>query len=462
MYPHLEKLDFYYTLFLKTGYFLTGGIYVNIFSRLKYFIRNLSLTDPKSWDRSLWNLIGSQSLSGENVTESTALTYSAVWDAVELISSAIAALPLQLIQGQSTNKRIATDRRLYRVMHSQWNPYMTAKRGRECQISHVLTWGNGYAEIVRNGYDEVVELWPITPNRVKPQMVNGQLIYEIKMTGSSLPDVTLPREKVLHIIGPSYDGFIGYSRIAMARKSIGLGMAMETFGSNFFGNGTNPSMVVSHPGQLKDPTTFRKALTDVYSGLGKSHRLMLLEEGMKVEKYGIPPNDCQFLESRQFHISDVARWFNLPPHKLKDLTKSSFNNIESEDASFIRDRLLPDLVDLEQSYDMQLLSESDRNLSGRGGLYFKHNIKGLMRADTASRTAFYQAMLDRGVFSINEVRELEDMEPIKGGDVHMVQMNMTTLENAGKQQEIKQLPSPERLPKKGNGQDKDAQQEGRP
>lgn len=393
----------------------------------------------------LWNLAGSQSASGETVTEYTSLTYSAVWNATELIAGTIAALPLNLMQGQGKADRIADDIKLHGVMHNKWNPVMTAKRGRECLIAHVLLWGNGYAEIVRNNYGEVVELWPITPDRVTPRMENGALTYSIKMTGQG--DIVLPRERVLHILGPSFDGIIGYSRIAMARKSIGLGMAMETFGSLYFGKGTHPSAVISHPNTLKDPKAFREAVSEVYAGLGNSNQLMVLEDGMTIQKIGIPPEDSQFIESRQFQIPEIARWFNVPPHKLKDLTRSSFNNIESEDASFLRDRILPDLVDLEQSYDMQLLTDTERNRSGRGRLYFKHNVKGLLRADTAARTVFYQSMLDRGVFSINEVRELEDMPPIKGGEIHLVQLNMTSLDNAGKPPEPPKAPTaPEPAP----------------
>jgi len=439
-----------------------GRYYVTTKQDLKkaLAIRNLSLTDPKAWSPSLWNLAGSQSLSGENVTEQTALTYSAVWNAVSLISGTIGALPLHLMQRKGKTKQIVDDRRLYRVMHDQANPYMTAMAFRECLMAHVLTWGNGYAEKVINGYGEVIELWPITPNRVTPFMQDGVLVYRITMpTG---PNVILPRENILHVPGLGFDGFQGYSVIAMARKSLGLSMAMETFGSKFFGNGTNPSMVVSHPGQLKDPKAMREALSAVYAGLGQSHRMMLLEDGMKVEKYGIPPNDCQFLESRQFQIPEVARWFNLPPHKLKDLTRSSFSNIESEQISFVTDSILPWLVRLEANYNMQLLTPSDKSLSGYGRLYFKHIVEGLLRGDATSRAAFYTVMLDKGVFSINEVREKEDMDPVPGGDIHLVPMNMTTLENAGKPPEPKLLPAPEIIPKKGNGKDKETQQEERP
>ena len=431
---------------------------MNLISRVRLFIRNLSLTDEKAWNPTLWNLARYQTESGENINESTALNYSAVYNAVSLISGTIAALPLHLMQRQGDKKKTREDMRIYRVMHDQANEYMTAMAFRECLMAHVLTWGNGYAEIIRNGFGEVTALWPITPDRVIPEMTDGKLVYRIKV-GSE--NIILSREKILHIPGLGFDGFLGYSVVGMASKSIGLGMAMETFGSRYFGAGTHPGIVVSHPGQLKDPAKLRDALSASYSGLGQSHRLMLLEEGMKLEKLGIPPNDSQFLESRQFQIPEIARWFNLPPHKLKDLTKSSFSNIEQEQISFVQDSILPWLVRLEANYNMQLLTPSDKSLSGYGRLYFKHIVEGLLRGDAASRATFYQVLLDRGVFSVNEVRELEDKDPVPGGDIHLVPMNMTTLENAGKPPEPKPLPAPETIPQKGNGKDKGAQQEAR-
>ncbi len=417
------------------------------FDKIKqYFKRDLSLTDPKAWDQSLWNLIGSQSMSGEKVTESTALTYSAVWCAVNLISGTIASLPLHLMQRKGDRKRLADDRIAYQVMHDRANPYMTALVCREVLMAHVLTWGNGYAEIVRNGYGEVKELWPITPNRVSPKMQDGRLVYRIRMDYDQ--DVILPAEKVLHVHGLGYDGFIGYSPIAIARKSLGLSMAMESFGSRYFGAGTHLGAIVSHPGKLSQQAhdNLQTSLVNAYSGLGNTHKLLLLEEGMSVQKYGIPPNDSQFLESRQFQIPEVARWFNLPPHKLKDLTRSSFSNIESEQISFVTDSILPWLVRLEAAFNTQLLTDGDRGLYGRGSLYYKHSVEGLLRGDNASRAAFYSAMFNIGAMSINEIREKEDLDPVTGGDEHFVPMNMQTLEQAGKE------PVPAVLPKPGNGQ----------
>lgn len=407
---------------------------MRILQRLKktaQYFRNLGVDDPKAWDPSLWNLYGVQSLSGETVTEQSALTYSAVWNAVTLIAGTIASLPLHLMQMKAEKKRIASDRVMYRVLHDQANPFMTAKTLRETLMGHILLWGNGYAEKVVNGYGELVQLWPIAPNLVTPMWQDGDILYRVKV---GKEDKYFTRNKILHIPGIGFDGLMGYSVVAMARKSIGLGMAMETFGSLYFGNGTHPGVIVSHPNQLSAAAhaNLKKSLTEGYSGLGQSHRLLLLEEGMRLEKVGVPPEDAQFLESRQFQIPEIARWFNLPPHKLKDLTRSSFNNIESEQRSFYTDTLLPWLVTLEQNYNMQLLTDSDRALSGRGRLYYKHVVEGILRADAAGRGAFYREMFNIGAFSINEIRQLEDKDPIEGGDIHLVPMNMTPLQTAGK------------------------------
>lgn len=421
-------------------------------------IFGLSVTDEKAWNPSLWQLYGSQSLSGETVTEHTALTYSAVWCAVNLISGTIATLPLHLMQRKGERKRIADDRPLYRVLHDEANSYMTAKQFRETILSHVLLWGNGYAEISRNEYGDVVSLWPITPNRVRPQMIDSNVYFAISMPDGQ--DVVLPRDKVLHIAGLGFDGFLGYSPIAMARRSIGLSMAMETFGSRYFGAGTHPGVVVSHPGKLGPEAhrNLKDSLSAGYSGLGKSHRLLLLEEGMKLEKLGVPPNDSQFLESRQFQVTDVARWFNLPPHKIKDLTRSSFSNIEQEQLSFVQDSLLPWLVTLEQAYNQQLLTSYDKSLSGRGRYYTKHVVEGLLRGDSQSRAQYYTAMLTQGVMSINEVRALEDMDPVEGGDIHLVPLNMTTLDRAGEPPEPT-TPEPQQPEQQDPSQDENTDNE---
>lgn len=402
----------------------------NFFQRIKRILA-LKVTDPKAWDPSLWNLRGAQSVSGETVTEETALTYSAVWNAISLISGTVSSLPLHLMQKIGRNRELSDQNSLYFLLHDRPNKFMTAMAFRETMTAHVLSWGNCYAEKQTDAMGDIIALWPIPPNRVLhiEMREDEQLWYEIKL---ETENKWLPRSQILHVPGLGFDGFIGYSPIAMARKSIGLGMAMETFGSNYFGQGTHPGVIVSHPQTLDSQTrsNLKQSLTETYSGLGQSHRLMLLEDGMKIEKVGIPPNDSQFLESRQFQVPEIARWYNLPPHKLKDLTKSSFNNIEQEQISFVIDSILPWLIRFEQNYNMQLLNERQIR---REKLYFHHVVEGLLRGDAKSRALFYQIMKRNGLMTQNEIREKENLNPHDDplADELWVEMNMAPLSRFG-------------------------------
>ena len=401
---------------------------MGIFSFFKDRFQNNRVTDEKMWDSALWNFYHNGTTAGENVDERSALTYSAVFNAISLISGALSSLPLNLMRRSGKTTSHVTNHKLYSILHSKANPYMTAMAVRECMIAHILAWGNGYCEVVYDRMGQISEIWPITPNRIKPQMLDDRLVYEIQVDGQI---IVMERENILHVPGMGFDGFVGYSVVRMAAQSIGLGKAMETFGSNYFGQGTHPGVIVSHPGKLSDTGSknLRDSLSAKYSGLGKAHRLMLLEEGMKLEKLGIPPNDSQFLESRQFQVPEIARWFNLPPHKLKDLSRSSFNNIESEQISYVTDSLLPWAVRIEQNLNMQLLSEQEV----RSGLYFNHIFEGLLRGSSTDRADFYSKMFNIGAMSINEIRAKENLNPVDGGDIHLVPLNMTSLENAGKQ-----------------------------
>jgi len=386
-------------------------------------IQNLGLSDPKAWNSSLWNLQGSQSLSGESVTEATALTYSAIWNAVTLYSGTISTLPLHLLRQDQQKTLHVEEKKLYRVLHDQFNPYMSAQIAREIMIAHLLLWGNAYAEIVRNGYGEIVELWPITPNRVRPFIEDSQVFYEIQVDSQK---VTLAYDKILHIPGLGFDGLVGYSVVAMARKSFGLSMAMETFGSLYFGQGTHVGRILSHPTKLDDKAraNLRESFAGTSEGLAKAHKLMILEEGMKLEKIGVDAEDAQFLQSRTFQISEIARWFNLPPHKLKDLSRSSFSNISQEQISFVTDSILPWLVRIEQNYNMQLLSLDERF---KQKIFTRHNVDGLLRGDPQARAEYYRTMFGIGAMSINMIAEKEGFDPIEGGDDRYIPLNMIPL-----------------------------------
>jgi HK97 family phage portal protein len=402
---------------------------MGLFSKL-FEKRNLSVTDPKAWNPGLWNLYGAQTTSGATVNEENALTSAAVYNAISLISGTVGSLPLHLMQRRGPGTSIETNRQLYYLLHSACNAEMTAMALRETMTAHLLAWGNCFAEKVYDGEGNIIALWPIPPNKVRIDRKNGELIYYVTVNSEEIP---LRRDRMLHIPGLGFDGLQGYSVITLARESIGLGMAMEEFGARWFGNGTHPGVIVSHPGRLGQEAhdNLKGDLTSKYSGLGKSHRLLLLEEGMKIEDVGVPPEDSQFLQSRQFQITDIARWFNLPPHKLKDLSKSSFSNIEQEQISFVQDTMLPLLQRIEQNYNLQLLTDAER----KQHLYFKHNVEGLLRGDSESRGKFYNQMWMIGTMSINEIRAREDLNPIYGGDEYFVPLNMVPLSMAGQQPE---------------------------
>jgi HK97 family phage portal protein len=395
------------------------------FKKLFRIKNDIAVTNDKAWSSTLWNLYGTQNDSGEIINEETALKYSAVFNAITLIASTIASLPLNLMQRRDRATLPLPGNPLFDVLHSKANEYMTAMAFRETILAHVLTHGNGYAEIVRNGYGQVVELWPIPPNRVSPKLFEGELVYEINVGGEI---IVLRRDKILHIAGLGYDGFVGYSVIQMAAQAIGLGKAMETFGAKFFGSGTNPGLVIKHPGRLTEAAhkRLKESIEAAQSGLSKSHRLMLLEEGMTADKSIYPPTDSQFIEGRSFQITDVARWFNVPVHKLKEMSKSSFNNIESEQISFVVDCLRLWCVRLEQAYDTQLLTTNER----RQGIYFTHILEGLLRGSSKDRAEFYGKLFFIGAMTINEIREKENLNPVEGGDTHFVPVNMVTLENS--------------------------------
>jgi len=395
--------------------------------------------------------------AGVDIDEVAALNFSAVWNAIQIISGTIGSLPLHLLRRAGKNTEKMTSESIYGVLHSVANPEMSAMSYREATGAHVVSWGNSYTEIVRSKTGEVVELWPIGPNRVKPERKNDKMFYEISIGGGQ--KVTLPREKVLHIPGLGFDGLMGYSVLNKARESIALGMATEEFGSRYFGDGTHPGVVVSHPLALGPDAhkRLKKDLTNAYSGLGKSHKLLLLEEGMKMENIGIPPEDSQFLQTRQFQTVEVARWFNIDPSKLKDHSRSTFNNIEHLSIMHVVDCITPWMVRIEQCLDMQLLTPEQRQL----GFFFKHNVEGLLRGDTAARAEFYSKMFNIGAYSINEIREKENMNPVDGGDERFVPLNMVPLSMAKEVAVPKPDPEPAQIvapegdeePEEENGRD---------
>ena len=376
------------------------------------------------------------STAGKNVSETSAMQMTAVYACVRILSEAVAGLPLHLYRyGEKGTKEKAIDHPLYHLLHDEPNPEMTSFIFRETLMTHLLLWGNAYAQIIRNGKGEILALYPLMPNRMKVDRDKaGEIVYEYTRSSddvrtSSGSVVLLKAKDVLHIPGLGFDGLVGYSPIAMARNAIGLAMATEEYGAKFFANGATPGGVLEHPGVLKDPARVRESWNSVYQGSGNSHRIAVLEEGMKYTPIGIAPNEAQFLETRKFQINEIARIFRVPPHMVGDLEKSSFSNIEQQSLEFVKYTLDPWVIRWEQSIHRALLAKDEKDT-----MFVKFNVDGLLRGDYASRMNGYAVGIQNGFMSPNDVRELENMDRIPeelGGDRYLCNGNMTPLESAG-------------------------------
>ena len=376
------------------------------------------------------------STSGKSVTERSAMQMTAVYSCVRILAEAIAGLPLQLYRyTDGGGKEKAIDHPLYLLLHDEPNPEMTSFIFRETLMTHLLLWGNAYAQIIRNGRGEVLSLYPLMPNRMTVDRdEHGRLYYAYQMQtddGADLKQgtVILTPEDVLHIPGLGFDGLVGYSPIAMAKNAIGLAIATEEYGSKFFANGATPGAVLEHPGLIKDPEKVRESWNKAFRGSGNANKVAVLEEGMKYTPISIAPEQAQFLETRKFQIDEIARIFRVPPHMIGDLEKSSFNNIEQQSLEFVKYTLDPWVCRWEQAMNRSLLNAAEKS-----GYFIKFNVDGLLRGDYQSRMNGYAVGRQNGWLSANDIRELENMDQIpdeEGGNLYLINGNMTKLQDAG-------------------------------
>ena len=374
--------------------------------------------------------------SGKPVNEHTAMQMTAVYSCVRILAEAVAGLPLHLYKyTASGGKEKALSHPLYFLLHDEPNPEMSSFVFRETLMTHLLLWGNAYAQIIRNGKGEVIALYPLMPNRMSVDRdYSGALYYTYTRYSDEAPTmngmtVTLRPSDVLHIPGLGFDGLVGYSPIAMAKNAIGMAIACEEYGAKFFANGAAPGGVLEHPGTIKDPQKVRDSWNAAYQGSSNSHRVAVLEEGMKYQPIGISPEQAQFLETRKFQINEIARIFRVPPHMVGDLEKSSFSNIEQQSLEFVKYTLDPWVIRWEQAISRALLRPDEKKL------YFaKFNVDGLLRGDYVSRMNGYATARQNGWMSANDIRELENLDripPELGGDLYLINGNMTKLADAG-------------------------------
>ena len=403
------------------------GIISSIFNKRATSKTNGNPQKPQYWVQKLFGGVGNTA-AGVVVDQTSALTSTAVWRAVSLVSQTIGSLPLHMyerIDERSSNK--AATHKLYYVLHSEPNPEQSAIEFKEMLQAHLLTWGRAHAEIAVDGKGNL-QLWPLIPDRVSvlKGKDNKRPQYLI-----SLPEgqqVTLSAQQVFTLRGLGYSLHQSYNVITLFRESLGLTLAAEEFGARFFGNGATLGGVLEHPGQLGEEAhkELRESMENRHQGLDNAHRFMILEEGMKYREIAVPPDKAQYLETRKFQITDVARIIGVPPHKLAEMDRATFSNIEHQAIEFVQDTINPWCVRWEQALSRQLLSDDEKKR-----YYFKHNLAGLLRGDFKTRMEGYSIGRQNGWLSANDVRELEDMNPIKDGDIYLSPLNMVPSDKVG-------------------------------
>lgn len=378
--------------------------------------------------------------SGVMVSPHTALTSTSVFAAVRLLADTVAQLPLLTYQRRADGgKDRYSDHPVSRLLHLQPNPEMSSFRFRQTIFGHAGLWGNGYAEIEwKRGYP--VALWPLRPDGTYVRRQNGALVYDTSIldVDGSYKTYRLPAYRVLHLRGFG-NGYVGYSPIRLHMETIGLEMATRQFGSRFFGNGARPGVVLTHPGRLSDKAVdnMRNAWINAHEGLTNAHRVAILEEGVKLETVGIPPEEAQFLETRRYQLHDIARIYRIPPHLLQDLTQGGHNTVEQLSLEFVTYTLLPLLENFEQELMLSLLVESEID-----SVIVEHLVDGLLRGDFKSRNEGYATGRQGGWLSVNDIRRMENLNPIENGDIYLTPLNM--VEAGGKN------PTPTKGSGKGN------------
>jgi HK97 family phage portal protein len=395
---------------------------MNVFTRFLTSLRSNGWFGPyNSSDPALAALFGRPPVSsGVQVDEQKALNSSVVWACVQLIAGTLGSLPLihyrRLPNG---GKARFTESRLYRLLHDAPNNEMSASTFAETLTAHLLLWGNAFAEIRRDNKGQVGALWPIEPWRVQGER-EGKTLLRYVVDGST----KLELEEMLHIPGLTPDGLWGYSPIQKAREALGLLLAAEKFGGTFFGQGSAFGGILTHPGRLAEPAEakLRASLEARAQGVDRAHNFVILQEGMRYDRIGIPPNDAQFLETRKFQVGEIARWFGVPPHMIGDVERSTSwgTGIEAQNIGFVTYTLRRWLVRFAQEMTRKLISPLERNLQ-----FVEFLVDGLLRGDTTTRYQAYQVGRNGGWFSANDIRRLENLDPIgDAGDVYLVPSNM--------------------------------------
>lgn len=365
--------------------------------------------------------------SGVPVTEKGAMQLTAVWAAVNLISSTIASLPLNVYTRDKFGaKKIAYDSPLQKLLHSAPSENYTSYQFRNTMMCHLLLSGNAYAIIERNGGGKPISFTIIDPENVEVSKGKDNKTYYL------MKEKTYQSKEVLHFVGLSYDGMVGKSPITACREALGLGLATQKFGAKFFENGAILSGVLQTDGKLTEESAdrLRNSWNTRFGGVHKSHSTAVLEGGVNYKPISVPLADAEFIKNREFTIAEIARIFRVQPHLLMDLARSTNNNIEQQSIEYVTYTLMPYLVNIEQEFNRKIFTPSEESNS-----WVKFRVSGLLRADVDSRGDYYRRLFEIGVLSANEIREFEDLNRIEGLDEHFVPLNLGPTNNFNNESE---------------------------
>lgn len=377
-----------------------------------------SVSNERGW---FVQAFGGKTESGVEVSEWTAMNLPAVYSCVSIIVDNLAQLPIIVARKRPDGGReVLTDHPLTAILHDSPNPDMTSFVFRQSVSSHALLWGNGMAEIERNRRGDPLAMWPLLPDRTRARKPEGErLRYESRINGRS---VTIPAEDVLHIPALGFDGYMGYSPIHIAREAVGLGLAAQRFGSKFFANDARAGGFLSHPAKLGDVGT--KNVADSFnkqSGPDNAFKVKVLEEGMKFISTTIPPDDAQFLSTREFQVAEIARMYRVPLVLLNAMEKSTSwgTGIEQQMIAFVVWTIQPWIVRWEQELNRKLLTDAER----ASGVFIKFNLNAILRGDMKARGQFYKDLWGVSALNANEIRAFEDMDPYEGGSIYRAPLN---------------------------------------
>lgn len=382
-----------------------------------------NLARPAEW---LFEALGGEKTpSGVAVNEEKSLRNSAVLACNRVLSETLASLPLPVYRRDGSSRERATDHPAYQLLHDRPNPELSSYHFREILQMHLGMWGNAYAEKELSGGGELMNLWPLTPSRVTPRRESGAKLYDVDLPDGS--EITLPAGKVLHIPGLGYDGLKGFSPIAMARRAVALGLAAEEHGSRFYGQGATVAGTLEHPDTLteKAQQRLRRSMESTYSGLSNAHRVMILEEGMQYNAIGIPPEQAQFLQTRKFQATEIARIYRVPPHMIADTDRPFQSNVEQMSLQFVKFTMAPWLQRWEQVLNWEVFTASER-----ADLFAEFLVDGLLRGDSQARGELYRALFGVAGIAPNEIARRENLPEVEGGDERFVPLNMVPLSQA--------------------------------